>query len=180
MTKLSIVIPIYNAERWLKDCIDSILTQDYQDYEIILIDDGSTDGSGEICESFATEDNRIKVLHIENGGLGNARNVGIENAKGEVEITKASVEVAIKAKDEAEKIIDKLSAKLNGKTLRTMFSKKDRGAYAVELLTPIVDEQVKKRPHIELPDLEEMEISIRELLEEIGDTDEGKDVESHD
>ena len=83
MTKLSIVIPIYNAERWLKDCIDSILTQDYQDYEIILIDDGSTDGSGEICESFATEDNRIKVLHIENGGLGNARNVGIENAKGE-------------------------------------------------------------------------------------------------
>ena len=83
-------------------------------------------------------------------------------------------------KDEAEKIIDKLSAKLNGKTLRTMFSKKDRGAYAVELLTPFVYEQVKIRPHIELPDLEEMEISIRELLEEIGDTDEGKDVESHD
>ena len=83
-------------------------------------------------------------------------------------------------KDEAEKIIDKLSAKLNGKTLRTMFSKKDRGAFAIELLTPIVDEQVKKRPHIELPDLEEMEISIRELLEEIGESDEGKDVESRD
>ncbi len=83
MPKLSIVIPIYNSETWLKDCIDSILTQDYQDYELILVDDGSTDNSGEICDSYAAEDNRIKVLHIENGGLGNARNVGIKNARGE-------------------------------------------------------------------------------------------------
>ena len=81
--RLTIVVPVYNTEKWLNDCIDSILTQDFQDYELLLVDDGSTDSSGDICESFAASDKRIQVLHIENGGLGNARNVGIEHASGE-------------------------------------------------------------------------------------------------
>lgn len=83
MNKLvSIVVPVYNVDKYLDKCINSIINQEYKDLEIILIDDGSTDESGKKCDLWAKKDNRIRVIHKENGGLSDARNVGIDNAKG--------------------------------------------------------------------------------------------------
>ena len=81
--KLSIVIPVYNVENYLRKCIDSVLNQDYDDYEIILVDDGSPDKSGTIAEEYAARDKRFVVIHKENGGYGKAMNVGIDYATGE-------------------------------------------------------------------------------------------------
>lgn len=74
---ISIIVPVYNVEEYLKECIDSIINQTYKRIEIILVDDGSTDKSGKICDDYAKIDKRIKVVHKENGGLSDARNVGI-------------------------------------------------------------------------------------------------------
>lgn len=82
MPYFSIIVPIYNVEKYLKKCIESILIQDFSDYEIILVDDGSTDESGKICDSYKEIDN-ISVIHKENSGLAAARNTGIKNARGE-------------------------------------------------------------------------------------------------
>lgn len=79
---ISVVIPIYNVEKYLKKCVESILKQTYENIEIILVDDGSLDNCGNICEEFANIDNRIKVIHKKNGGLSDARNHGIKIAKG--------------------------------------------------------------------------------------------------
>ena len=80
---ISIIVPIYNVEKYLKKCIDSIINQTYKNLEIILVDDGSPDNCGKICDEYAKKDNRIKVIHKENGGVSSARNVGVENATGE-------------------------------------------------------------------------------------------------
>jgi glycosyltransferase involved in cell wall biosynthesis len=80
---ISIIVPIYNAELFLERCICSITNQTYSNLEIILVDDGSTDHSGSICEGFARKDSRIKVIHKENGGQASARNIGLENARGQ-------------------------------------------------------------------------------------------------
>lgn len=79
----SIIVPVYKVEAYLKRCVDSLLRQTYADYEIILVDDGSPDGSGEICEEYAERDGRIRVYHKENGGLSSARNYGIDRAQGD-------------------------------------------------------------------------------------------------
>lgn len=79
---ISIVVPIYNVEKYLTRCIDSILVQTYSNIEILLIDDGSTDKSSQICDKYMKKDRRIKVIHKSNGGLSDARNVGINMAKG--------------------------------------------------------------------------------------------------
>lgn len=79
----SIIIPVYNVERYLKRCLDSVMKQSYRNIEIILVDDGSSDSSGVICDDFAKIDNRIVVIHKKNAGLGMARNTGIENSKGD-------------------------------------------------------------------------------------------------
>lgn len=79
---ISIIIPVYNSERYIHRCIDSILRQTYQDYELILVDDGSTDRSGEICKAYANEDNRIIVIYQKNAGVSSARNAGLAIAKG--------------------------------------------------------------------------------------------------
>lgn len=79
---ISVIIPVYNVEKYLDKCIDSIINQTYSNLEIILIDDGSTDNSGKICDKYALLDSRIKVIHKKNGGLSDARNVGIDNANG--------------------------------------------------------------------------------------------------
>ena len=79
---VSIVIPIYNVELYMKKCIETIINQTYKEIEIILVDDGSTDGSGEIADGYKEMDSRIKVIHKINGGLSDARNAGIEQAKG--------------------------------------------------------------------------------------------------
>lgn len=80
---ISVVVPVYNVEAYLEECLDSILVQTYHDIEIILVDDGSSDRSGQICDEYASKDNRIKVIHKENGGLSSARNFGIDNSTGE-------------------------------------------------------------------------------------------------
>ena len=80
---ISIIVPVYNVEKVLHFCIDSILYQTYSTYELILVNDGSTDGSGDVCDQYAKKDKRINVIHKENGGVSSARNAGIEKAKGE-------------------------------------------------------------------------------------------------
>lgn len=80
---ISIIVPIYNTSAYLRDCIDSILSQSYTNFELLLIDDGSTDESGIICDEYAEKDARVKVFHKKNGGVSSARNMGLENAKGE-------------------------------------------------------------------------------------------------
>ncbi len=80
---ISIIVPIYNAEKYLRRCIDSVITQTYQDWELLLIDDGSPDNSGVICEEYARTDSRIQVYHKKNGGVSSARNLGIEKVNGD-------------------------------------------------------------------------------------------------
>ena len=83
MIKLSFIVPIYNVEPYLRKCVDSLLAQDYSDYEIILVDDGSPDGCPKICDEYAAAHKNVRVVHRPNGGLSAARNSGIEVAKGE-------------------------------------------------------------------------------------------------
>ena len=80
---LTVVIPVYNVERYLKRCIESVLAQEWKDYEILLVDDGSTDHSPQICDDYVKDYDFISVIHKENGGLSEARNTGISHAKGE-------------------------------------------------------------------------------------------------
>lgn len=83
MPKVSIVVPVYKVEPYIENCIESIIHQTYKDFELILVDDGSPDRCPQICEEYALQDSRIKVIHKENGGLSDARNVGLKNAVGE-------------------------------------------------------------------------------------------------
>lgn len=83
MIKYSFVIPVYQTKNYLSECIDSILFQTYSNFEILLIDDGSTDGSSELCEEYKKKDSRVKVFHKQNEGQGIARNIGVEKAEGE-------------------------------------------------------------------------------------------------
>ena len=83
MPKASVIVPVYNVEAYLEKCVQSILRQTEQDFELLLVDDGSTDSSGQLCEGLAKKDSRIRVIHQENQGLGGARNTGIREAKGD-------------------------------------------------------------------------------------------------
>lgn len=80
---ISVIVPVYNAECWLRRCVDSILAQTFTDFELLLIDDGSTDASGVICNEYAKQDSRVRVFHKPNGGVSSARNLGLDNACGE-------------------------------------------------------------------------------------------------
>ena len=83
MEKITIIVPIYNVEKYLSECIESILNQTYRYLEVILIDDGSTDQSGRICDNYAEQDSRVKVIHQKNGGAANAKNAGLRAATGQ-------------------------------------------------------------------------------------------------
>jgi glycosyltransferase involved in cell wall biosynthesis len=83
MCLISVIVPVYNVEKYLPRCIESILNQTYRNFELILVDDGSTDRSGQICDEYKVKDERIRVLHKPNGGQSEARNEGIEQARGE-------------------------------------------------------------------------------------------------
>lgn len=80
---ISVIIPIYNTEKYLQACVDSVLSQTYANLEIILVDDGSTDTSGFVCDQYAEKDGRVVVIHKENAGMSSARNVGLDRAKGD-------------------------------------------------------------------------------------------------
>lgn len=82
MAEVSVIVPVYNVEKYLNECIDSILAQTFTDFELILVNDGSSDRSGEICDEYAIKDKRIKVIHQQNGGVSVARNTGLNEAKG--------------------------------------------------------------------------------------------------
>lgn len=83
MNRISVIVPVYNVAKYLPECLDSILNQTYRELEILVIDDGSTDGSGAICDEYARKDERIRVFHKENGGAASARNLGLREATGE-------------------------------------------------------------------------------------------------
>jgi len=82
MATISIIVPVYNAEKYIDRCVVSILAQTFEDWELLLIDDGSTDRSGNLCNGYAQRDNRIRVFHKSNGGVSSARNVGLDEATG--------------------------------------------------------------------------------------------------
>ena len=79
----SVVVPVYNVKNYLAQCVNSVLRQSFEDFELILVDDGSKDGSGALCDAYARDDARVKVLHKENGGQSTARNAGIRAASGQ-------------------------------------------------------------------------------------------------
>ena len=81
---ISIITPVYNVEQYLRQCIESIIMQDFQDWELILVDDGSTDKSGVICDEYALKEERIRVLHKENSGQADSRNVALQLAKADL------------------------------------------------------------------------------------------------
>ena len=83
MPIISVIVPVYKVEPYLARCVDSILAQTYTDFELILVDDCSPDNCGAMCDAYAEQDKRIRVIHKKNGGLSDARNVGIEFAKGD-------------------------------------------------------------------------------------------------
>ena len=83
MAQISVIVPVYQVEAYLPQCIDGILAQTFRDFELILVDDGSQDRSGAICDEYAGRDERVRVLHKENGGLSDARNAGLEQANGD-------------------------------------------------------------------------------------------------
>lgn len=111
--KLSIIVPLYNVERLMGRCIDSILAQQFDDYELLLVDDGSTDGSGKTADAYAARNSRVRVFHKENGGLSEARNLALSHARGEYlmfvdgddEIKQDTIPVLME-KVEADKSID--------------------------------------------------------------------------
>lgn len=83
MPKISVIVPVYKVEPYLRKCVDSILAQTFTDFELLLVDDGSPDNCGTICDAYAEQDNRVRVFHKPNGGVSSARNLGLDNAKGD-------------------------------------------------------------------------------------------------
>lgn len=83
MSKISVIVPVYNTEMYLRECIESVLFQTFSDFELLLINDGSTDSSGNICDEYAEKDSRVRVFHKENGGVTSARKLGILKSRGE-------------------------------------------------------------------------------------------------
>ena len=113
---ISIIIPVYNVKEQLTECVNSILEQSYEQYELILVDDGSTDGSSELCDQLAKISSKIHVIHKKNGGVSSARNIGLDTACGEFVVFVYSddiiyntyLELFINASTEADLVIGSL------------------------------------------------------------------------
>ncbi|MDR0853092.1 MAG: glycosyltransferase [Clostridiales Family XIII bacterium] len=117
---ISIIIPVYNAEAYLRECVSSILGQTYRDIEVILVDDGSLDGSPALCDALAKEDKRIVVIHKENGGVSSARNAGLDMAKGDY-ITFADCDDFIKDSSMYEELLALAKDRSSDITISTFF-----------------------------------------------------------
>lgn len=148
---ISVVIPIYKVERYLRECVDSVLCQTYRDIEVILVDDGSPDGSPAICDEYAQKDARVKVIHKTNGGLSDARNAGIDVASGEYIVCLDSDDfwIGTDALAQAAKVLishpdilffDRITYCTNGKTIhpRGMQLSSINGMSRVEALTTLM------------------------------------------
>ena len=108
MPRLSVIVPVYKVEKYIHKCVDSILNQTFSDFELILVDDGSPDNCGRICDEYAAKDSRVRVIHKKNGGLSDARNHGIDAAQGKVlGFTKKGKEPSMKDRLEDLKSIPK-------------------------------------------------------------------------
>lgn len=150
--KISIIVPVYNTEKYLHRCIDSILVQTFTDFELLLINDGSNDCSGEICDEYAAKDSRIKVFHKENGGVSSARNLGLDNAKGEwvtfvdSDDSITTIPIAQNVNSEADIIITSLvdSRTNNGMILDNAFiEKQDLGTF----LSTAINNNILRTPY---------------------------------
>ena len=131
--KASIIIPVYQAEKYIRRCLDSVTAQTYKDFEVVIIDDGSSDGSGEICDAYAEKDKRFRVIHQENQGVAAARYRGVEEARGEwlfwidaddyadVHLVAKVMEVA--EKEDADIVVWSTANCRNGKVIRTIKEK---------------------------------------------------------
>ena len=123
MLKVSIIVPIYNAEKYLRKCINSILEQTFKNFEVVLVDDGSTDNSANICDEYAARDDRVVVIHKGNGGVSSARNTGLNIACGEYIIfvdsedyvSKNMIEKMVDKIDDADMVISSIKLRLDGK-----------------------------------------------------------------
>ena len=82
MVEVSIIVPVYNSEKYLEKCIESLLTQSFKNFELILVNDGSTDNSPQMCDFFANKDSRVRVIHKQNGGVSETRNIGLRHSTG--------------------------------------------------------------------------------------------------
>ena len=148
---ISVIVPVYNIEsEYLERCIKSICNQTYKNLDIILVDDGSTDGSGEICDRFAQEDERVRVFHKENGGSSSARNLGIKEAKGEY----------IGFIDSDDYIEPDMYELLAGAV-----EKYD--APMAQISRDEIDEQGNRMPDICIPPKEELRISSEDMMREL-------------
>lgn len=140
---VSVVIPVYNVKPYLERCVNSVLNQTYKDLEIVLVDDGSTDGSGELCEQIATCDQRISVIHQENQGLSGARNTGIRQATGEY--------ITFIDSDDEWLLTDGLEKVLQGeKTDLIAFKRVDIWGKSERIIYPDYDiENIKRLPDVQ-------------------------------
>ena len=129
MPLISVIVPVYNTEKYLHRCIDSILAQTFTDFELLLIDDGSTDSSGEICDDYAAKDSRVRVFHKENGGVSSARNLGLDNAQGEW-ITFVDSDDSIK-----EKALDAPRGVTTAELIITSHVVRDKNTFSEELIS---------------------------------------------
>lgn len=166
MIKVSIIVPVYNVEKYLERCINSILTQELSDFELILINDGSTDSSGTICDKFSCIDNRVKVIHKKNEGVSSARNTGIDIAEGEYigfvdsddyidsDMYKTMYEEAVKKSSDLvicgiyNEYIDKQTTMFNEGTIEVYEDKKILYEYLLDRLDTSLCNKIYKKEYI--------------------------------
>ena len=144
MPLVSIIVPVYKAEQWLHRCVDSILAQTMTDFELLLIDDGSPDKSGEICDEYASKDSRIKVIHQENKGSVGARNAGLAIAQGKylafvdsddyVRENMLSAMVAVAERDNLDIVWCGVECELKDQSVFSLFEVKDDVDYMIKQL----------------------------------------------
>ena len=140
---ISVIVPVYNVEKYLAECVNSIIGQTYKNLEIILVDDGSTDTSGKICDEYAEKDDRVKVIHKENGGQASARNVALDVCKGEyITFVDSDDYVDLQYIDYMYKLLKKYNVNISGCKLRLLFFNGNFETQEKELVEKIEPQEV--------------------------------------